>query len=1013
MKKCFTLLYVLLFLFTTQGWAQNRTISGLVTSAEDGSTMPGVTVMVKGTTVGTVTDINGKYSISVPSAATTLVFSYVGMQSQEIAIEGRSAIDVKMSTEVKQVDEVLVVGYGSRLKTELTGSISKVQAKEIENLPVPTFEGAMQGRTAGVFIENTSGKLGEAMRIRIRGNSSISADNQPLYVVDGMVVTSQNVGTSSNSPTNPMADLNPADIESINILKDASAAAIYGSRAANGVVLITTKRGKAGKTQFNFGYQVGVSTPTHMVDMMNGQQYRDFFTEVFTRSYGTRADAIDVLNYYINYFSGYVKGPGDTIKYDTNWQKEAFQRGSLAQYELSAAGGNDKTQFFTGLTYNTQNGILLHNQMDRISGRVNIDHQPNEKLKLGMNFSLAYNERHRVPNDNAFSNPLQMIALPPVQPIYDPENPTQLYRYTLYENGLRPATYNKDKTTVIRNLSGAYLAYEPFKGFVLRAEAGVDILAQREMNYMSRKTVDGAPTGYDENRALQVINWSTSEYFTYNKDFAEIHNIELVGGITYQQSNEDILELSVTGFPSDDFQTPASGTDAAYFSGPSTGYKYMSYFSRLNYKLSDRYLFGLSGRMDGSSRFGANHKYGFFPAVSAGWILSREKFLEGVSALSFLKVRASYGLTGNSEIDNFASLGLYSASNYAGLTGIHPSQLPSPDLKWETTAQTDAGIDFGFLKNRITGEIDVYYKKTKDLLLYEMLPATSGYTSRYHNVGSLENKGLEFVINTNNLVGAFQWSTQFNIGFNKNKILNINGPTIYAGNTRTGNNIAMEGQPMGVFYLPKYAGVDPQTGDALYYVKADSSGTTTNYNEAAFQIVGDPNPKYYGGITNTFTYKGFDLSFLFQFVGGNKIFKSFGLWAESNGWNLDNQTTKMMKAWKKPGDITDVPRADWDVNNGTRSSSRYIEDGSYLRLKTLTFGYNLPPAVASKLRLSSLRIYLSGANLLTFTKYTGWDPEVNYEGTGRSTTNTNLIQGSEFYTAPQAKTFTLGLKVGF
>jgi TonB-linked SusC/RagA family outer membrane protein len=1012
MKKLLLTLCVLSFFGMSMVSAQTRKITGTVTGASDGLTLPGVSIVVKGTTTGATTNIEGKYEINVPSNALTLVFSFVGMTTKEVSIDSRSTIDVTMELETQTVDELIVVGYGTKLKRDVTGSISKVQGREIENIPVPTFETAMQGRTSGVFIENSSGKLGEGMRIRIRGTSSISADNQPIYVVDGMVVTSQSQGASTNSPTNPMSDINPNDIETINILKDASAAAIYGSRAANGVVLITTKHGKSGKTVINFGYQTGFSTPTNKVDMMSADEYRKYFIDVFTRSYGTKADAIAELEYYIPYFSGYVVGL-DTTKYNTNWQDEAFQKGSLNQFEISANGGNDKTQFFTGLTYNDQSGILLGNKLTRISGRLNVDNQATKRLKIGMNLGISRSEAHRVPNDNAFSNPLQMIALPPVQPKFDPENPSELFKQTIYENGLIPAKYNTDQTIVFRNLGGLYASYEFVPGLVWKSEFGLDVLNQREDSYQSRKTVDGAPTGLADSRTVQVLNYSTDNYLTYSKDITANQNFEVVGGITYQQSNTSTNWVEARGFPSDAFQTIASGSEAVYFSATETGYKYMSYFSRANYKLNDRYLISLSGRMDGSSRFGKNNRYGFFPAGSIGWIISKEDFLANQKAVSFLKVRASYGQTGNSEISNFASLSLYSGGSYTTYPTINPSQLPSPNLKWETTAQTDIGIDYGFFNNRISGEIDYYYKKTTDLLLYKDIPATSGFSSFYRNVGSLENKGFEFVINTNNLTGNFQWSTSFNIGLNRNKILNLDGPSIEAGNTRTGNNMAMVGQPLGVFYLPKYAGVDPANGDALYYTDATNSTTTNDYNQAQAQIVGNPNPDYYGGLYNSFVYKSWELNFLFQFVMGNEIYKSYGLWAQSNGWNLDNQTADQANGWKNPGDITNVPRGDWDVQNGSRPSSRYIEDGSYIRLKTMNISYNLPKSVTEKIKVASARIYLTGANLLTFTKYTGWDPEVNYTGTGRSQTNTNLIQGSEFYSAPQSRTITLGIKMSF
>jgi len=479
--------------------------------------------------------------------------------------------------------------------------------------------------------------------------------------------------------------------------------------------------------------------------------------------------------------------------------------------------------------------------------------------------------------------------------------------------------------------------------------------------------------------------------------------------MSFEDIERNLVSVQASGFPTDAFQTIASAANNTFYTSSETAFSYVSYFARANYKLMDKYLLGVSVRHDGSSRFGKNNRYGTFPALSAGWIASREGFLQNVGWLSFLKVRASYGLTGNSGIGNFAHMGTYTGANYAGVSGIRPWTLSSPDLKWETTAQTDFGIDYGFFRNRINGEIDIYYKKTEDLLLARTLPSTSGYTGVTQNLGSLENKGWEFVINTNNLVGEFKWNTSFNISGNKNKVLDVAGPDIIDGENRV-----REGQPIGVFVTRSYAGVNPDNGHAWYY-KEDGT-TTEDYNLAPNLVVGSPNPDFLGGMTNSFAYKGFDLNILLSFVYGNSVYNGGGQYQsmQFSNW-LDNQTKDQMTRWQKPGDITMVPQAVFPGSDfaATNPSSRYLSDASYLRLKSISFGYSLPVPLVQRISLRSLRIYATATNLFTWTNYTGWDPEVNYiDGVADSQTSTNIRQGQDFYTAPQARTITVGIKVG-
>jgi TonB-linked SusC/RagA family outer membrane protein len=948
------------------------------------------------------------------------------MQSQTIPIEGRSVINVVLATDILGLEEVVVVGYGTQLKTELTGSIAKVKTEDLNQMPTVTMENALQGVTSGVHIEQASGKLGEAIKVRIRGSSSITADNQPLYVVDGIPLYTEDTGINSNHPTNPLAQINMNDVETIEVLKDASAAAIYGSRAANGVIMITTKRGQAGQTNIDLNFSRGVSTRANTVGFLNADEYRELMNEAgqnYIDDYQNFGDdPYGIIGYYfddnldsfIDFMDWVLPGyrDGDT---DQNWEEEAFRTGAVTNFDISASGGDDKTNFFTGLSYIDNEGIIINNRFRRASGRLNLDHAISNRIRIGMNTMLSQTRLNRVSNDNAFSTPMQLCALPSVQPKIDP-NTGELNTETVYFNGLIAARDNSVRSVAYRALESAYITWEPIQGLTWRTDAAIDLTSQKEDEYRGRFTNDGAPDGNGTSRSVLVVKLTTNNYMSFQKDIGDIHSIEAVAGMTFENIKREYHTINATGFPTDDFQTIASATTASFFTGQETGFAYVSYFSRLNYKMADKYLVGLSIRRDGSSRFGTNSRYGTFPAASLGWIVSRENFMQNTEWLSFLKLRSSYGVTGNSGISNFAHMGTYVGADYAGVSGIRPWTLASPDLRWETTAQLDVGVDYGFLRNRINGEIDYYYKKTTDLLLAKTLPTTSGFPGVIENVGSLENKGVEFVVNSNNLVGAFKWNTSFNISQNRNKILKLGSdddteyPDIIGGN---GVNRVREGEPIGVFVTRKYAGVNPDNGHALY--EREDGTTTDNYNIAENLVVGSPNPDFVGGITNNFAYRNFDLNVLVSFVYGNEVYNGGGKYQSNQGSDFfDNQTKDMLDRWQQPGDQTDVPRAYFWGNeySGTNYSSRYLQDASYLRLKSVSLGYNLPQVWLDRIMVRSLRVYASASNLFTLTNYTGWDPEVNFLGTNRTTTSTNIEQGYDFYTAPQARTITVGISVG-
>lgn len=997
-------------------FGQQIRVSGTVTDASDGSTLPGVTVIIKGTVQGVSTGINGQYELNASPDA-VLVFSFIGMRTLEVPVGGRQIINVAMERDVALLQEIVVVGYGTRLKYELTGSISSVKAEDIEAHTLPSIETALQGRTAGVHVQAGSGKLGQGIRTRIRGSSSITASNQPLYVVDGIPIVSQSLGDAGNEPTNPLADINAADIESVQVLKDASAAAIYGSRASNGVIIITTKRGREGRTRFNVSSQIGFSEPSNYVGFLNRAQYLDMFKEAYANSAGDAyAPAFgfssweDALDWGLMYWrdpdnpTDLTKGP------DVNWEKEALRKGGNRQFDVSASGGSESTRYYATLAVMDQVGIVNGNSFDRISGRLNLDQKATDRLSFGMNMNLIRSRNFRVANDNAFATPLQMVALPPLDPTHDP-NTGELNSLTLYENGLIVRKYNNYDTEVFRNLGTVFANLDILPGLSFRSEAGVDILNQREIEYQGRLTNDGGPDGYAYDRSVTSKIFNLENYFTFNKVFFDHYDLNLVAGSSVQRADFDYAAIEARGFPNDQFRRIASASEITFASTSGTGYRYASFFSRANLKLYDRYLVTLSARTDASSRFGRDNRWGFFPALSLGWVVTNEEFLANNKTVSFLKPRFSVGQTGNSEIDNFASRGLYEGSNYSGLPGMISSSIPSPDLRWETTIQYNAGIDFGFLNNRISGEIDYYEKYTTDLLLSSLVPASTGFTSVYMNVGSLENKGWEFVLNTVNIDRAFQWNTNFNIAFNENKVTDIDDQVIASGIWRV-----MEGYPIGVFYTKEFAGVDPENGDALFYryEHPDSTATTTSLAQAENRIVGDPNPDFWGGFTNTFRYKGFDLSVMLQFVWGHDVFNRGRQWqADGFSW-FDNQTLDIYNDhWTPENRDAKYPQPRFWTGNGYGVSSMLIFDASYIRLKDVTLGYTLPDRLVQRANFQNIRVFVRAYNLWTFTEYPGWDPEADSPGTGLSNQTLNMTPGWDFYTAPQPRTVTFGLNLTF
>ena len=1025
MKKVHVLLTLVFSLLLFVAIAQNKQVTGVVTSAEDGSTLPGVAVVVKGNTaVGAVTALDGSYQLNVPADARVLVFSFVGMQRLELPVSESGVVNASLETEITPLNEVMVIGYGTQIKSKMTGNVSKVSGAEIQNTPVPSIQQAMQGKAAGVFIESANGKVSGITRMRVRGSSSITASNEPLFVVDGVPLSTEPLN-QTGADINPLTSINFNDIESIDVLKDASSTAMYGSRGANGVVLITTKKGKAGDTKINLNMQYGFSNPSRLREFMNAEQFIAYFREAGVNSDIYEGYDDDYWQAHVERrlkrYSGWAAILDDKGNYlgsevNTDWQNEAFQKGLLQMIDLSATGGTDKLKYFASLSYNNQQSIIVSNGLERFSGRLNVDNKVNKWLDLGLTMNLSRTSIDQVSADNAFSTPLQIVALSPITPIRDLDGNLSGTPTTTYYNPLIDVEDTQRELLETRAVSNGYLKFNLMKGLAWRNELGYDLYTLKENGRYGANTDSGQGiNGYGLSNYGQTQSLVLKSYFDYNVTIND-WGISAVLGTEYQKTNIDNTWVEGQNFPTDDLKYLASAGKITDGSSSLTEYSFLSYFTRANIDYKSKYLATIAVRSDASSRFGENNRQGWFPALSAGWVVSKENFWNPESAFSFLKLRSSYGITGNAGIGNFRHLGLYGVAPYNDEPGYVPTQIGNDDLGWESTAQLDFGIDFGFFKNRISGEVDYYIKKTSDLLLDVPVPATTGYTVQTQNIGSVENKGFEFVVNTVNLSGELKWNTNINLSINKNKVTDLGGQELIDQGSSRFMNVVKLNQPLGVFYGAEYAGVDAENGDALWYVNeqdengniVDLDATTNDFSDANFVVLGQPTPDFIYAMTNNFIYKGFELAFTFQGVTGNEIHLAGDSYMAANAAWYDNQTTDQMNSWKKPGDITDVPQARIGYSNGDQArSSRYLSDGSYLKLRSLTLGYELPLSLVSRVKMSSVRIYMQGQNLLTFTKYKGWDPEVSTDFAVD-----NVVSGVDFYSAPQPRAITFGINLG-
>ncbi|MBE9492273.1 MAG: TonB-dependent receptor [Bacteroidetes bacterium] len=1024
-------IFLLLFFCTLNIKAQDITVTGTVIDAEEGTYLIGVTILEKGTTHGTVTDINGDYSIKV-TKGTMLVFSFIGYTSQEV-IADKPIINVKLRPKAMLLEETVVIGYGTQRKKNLTGSISKVTGKELTEIPIPSFEAGLQGKAAGVQIIQSNGMAGAGSAVRVRGVGSITAGGDPLYVIDGIPIVQNQIiqGSAGNEMinslriggvnTNPLNFINPNDIESIEILKDASATAIYGSRGANGVILITTKRGHKGvksKPIFDVNYKIGFARPTKLYDLLDNEEYITLYQEAYEN------DAIYGNGTF--YDGPWVTLPGgisreEALKTNTDWQQEMIRTGISQGLDVSFKQGSKRLGTYLGVSYSDENSFLINNSFKRFAARANVDFMVTEKLDIGVTASFTRGVTNHVPVSwTGGLGKAQSAALPYFPIYYCGTADSGYYQFPEGQNGPGNPVKQLDmdilRTRELRTLSTIYLNYKIIKDLSIRVDGSIDYLDLDFNDY--NKAFREIPQG--RSTMDYMTNWNTKAILNYFLNVKGSHDFNFMLGTELLSNTMISKRLTLTGIDKPIYKDPEyppefidgqPNPDYQIETFPTSKYSFVSYFGRVNYAFSKKYLVTLILRRDASSRFGVNNKFGTFPAASLGWIMTEEKFLQDNKFFSFLKLKTGYGITGNAEIPNYAQYGITNTTSpitYNGQNIIFQTNLENPNLKWETTKTYDVGVEYGLLKDRIHGEISYYYKKTEDLFLNIQVQSSSGWTNVLKNIGSMRNTGVEFDITSVNIQRKLVWKTNLNFAYNNNKVLDIGNatPDALAG---TGDTRVLVGHPIGVNYLIPVVRIDPADGRPVYL---DINGNETKeYNLDDRRVVGKPYPDVIGGFTNYFTYRNWELNFMFNFCFGNDIYDDSEKFQYNDlGWNLVNNA---LDRWQKPGDVTDVARltlGQSDIER-IRNTDEYLHDGSYVRLKSLIISYNFPNKLISKLKLNSAKISLIGTNLLTFTSYPGLDPEIfrDMENVLQKNTSPSVT----YLTPPQARTFSVAINISF
>ena len=983
--------------------AQEKTITGKVID-QSGIPLPGTNILVKNSSNGVQTDFDGKYLIEAQSGD-TLIFSYVGFKTQEIIITGSTVINITLEDDVEGLDQVVLIGYGSSSKKQITASISSIRANDIADVNTPSIQSLMTSKVTGVQITQLSGRVESGIKVRIRGISTIGASQEPLYVLDGVPLINDDESIN-NSPINPLIGLNPSDIDSIDFLKDTSSAAIYGARGTNGVIIITTKKGKTGKTKVTLNTASGWNFATNKREYLNSEEYVEFYTEAALNS-GIPLSEIETQFDQLSLGRDWRNN-----EVDTDWQDLALVEGITQDIDLSASGGSEKIKYFVSTSYNKTEGIILGNELDRYTLRGKVDADITEKSTIGVNMNISKVTIDRLSNDNAFISPLQSISQSPLTPALLEDGTANVDgNSTLFQNFLGQEQTGRFVTDIWRTTVNVYGDFYINDYLKWKSEIGYDANNQNAERFSGSLTEFASAGGVGTVSNAITERYILTNYLSYKRTFGDVVDFSATLGGSFEETNRKSQFTIGQGFPSDDLQTLDNAVLITNGGSNKTKYNFLSYFARSRFSIADKYLFNLSIRRDGSSRFGEDSQFGWFPAASAAWVVTNERFLNNSNFLNNLKLRGSWGITGNAEIGDFASKDLYGITTYNERLGVSPIQIGDNELRWEKTTQYDLGVDFGLFNNTISGEFDYYNKTTNDLLFNQPLPGTSGFTSIVRNIGEIVNKGFEISLNARIISKpSLTWNVGALFTQNKNEITDLP-----SGDIIDGVNIIREGEAVSSFYLYEYAGVDPANGDALFYtntVNADGSldKVLTNSVAKANKIVtGDPFPDYQIGFTNTLKVNDFDFQFIFQGEFGASIFDQAGKFSSGNGKFFDNQTIDQLDRWQNPGDITNVPQARLNQENGQADSTRYLDEADFIRLRNITLGYTINPTFSKKFFLEKVRFYFSGINLITITDYEGYDPESTADFNG----NSGVRTGTSFYSAPPAKTYTLGLNIEF
>ncbi|MEC5144444.1 TonB-dependent receptor [Chitinophaga sp. 212800010-3] len=1001
----------------------NISLSGRIIDASTQQPIGGALVHIKGTTHEVQTSTNGEFAFLTGQKVPVIYqISSLGYKLKEVYADKSNMGNIPLEELSTQLNDVVVVGYGTQKRKDLTSAIASVKGSEVAIVPVASFDAQLQGKAAGVQINSNTGVPGDGVFVRVRGTTSINADNNPLYIIDGVFMNNTSLQTvnTGGRATSPLADINPADIENIEVLKDASATAIYGSRGANGVIIVTTRRGNYNsKAKVNVDVSSGTAWAPKLWDLTTGPQHAELINEFYKNSYAdaiAAGDAAGIQKYKYLPFRALNDNPNatpaprglpqDQQTYDRLGR--IFRNASLQNYNLSLSGGNKETRYYFGGGYAKQDAILKPLSFERASFKLNIDQRVNDKITVGASNNFSRTARSQGRAGDGPQGGLLQAALH--TPTYLPEtNPDGTpARWAGFDN-VQVLIDNYDvHTTSVRYIGNLYLDAALLPDLKFRSTISIDYNNYNESEYWNNFTQLGAsPTnGLATSAITQNTAWINEQTLSWRKHIGSKHFFGVLVGNTLQSNTLALTSAQGTGFPNNaykDISSAATRTSAQTW----TRNNLSSFFSRIDYNYAGKYYIEASLRADGSSRFGSNYRWGYFPAVSASWRLKEEGFLKTVNTISDLKLRASYGITGNqSGISDFAARGLWSGGygypdNSSGdQPGTAPLQLPNADLHWEKTSQLNGGVDLGLFNGRINLTADVYYKYTSDVLLLLPKAGATGFSNAYSNAGEISNRGYEIGLNTTNITSRnFTWASNFNIAGNTNRIEKLPVP-VYQYNRDW--IIMQQGSPMYSFWLYKQLGVDPQTGNVIFEGAKDGKIPV-----AARQVMGNAMPKFYGGFSNTFTYKGFDLSILLSFQYGNDVYNLNRFFGEGGGTRDANRVlfADQLNRWQKPGDITDVPRLTaYGLNYTVDQNSRFLEDGSFLRLKTLTFGYTIPKSASERLRIQQLRVYFTGTNLWLLTKYTGADPESNVTGI-------QTVQGLDLGTPPQPRSVQFGLNV--